>query len=38
MSGLGEGGNYGLLLLTVLAYILLFFFVCLRVRIGLGRQ
>lgn len=37
MSGLGEGGNYGLLLLTVLAYILLFF-VCLQVRIGLGRQ
>lgn len=37
MSGLGEGGNYGLLLLTVLAYILLFF-VRLRVRIGCGRQ
>lgn len=26
MSGLGERGNYELLLLTVLAYILLFFF------------
>ena len=37
MSGLGERGNYELLLLTVLAYILLFF-VRLRVRIGRGRQ
>lgn len=37
MSGLGERGNYELLLLTVLAYILLFF-VRLRVRIGLGWQ
>ena len=37
MSGLGEGGNYELLLLTVLAYILLFF-VCLRVHIGRGWQ